>query len=99
MKIPIVAADEGAENDDTIDQMQDMEIMRKTPDSVISSTTVSSTTVLAERGNAETTSATVRDSSEESVVTTVPASSTIGSTTLPTDIINSDNETETSYFQ
>ena len=67
--------------------MQDMEIMRKTSNSVISSTTVSSTTVLSERGNAETTS-------DESVITTAPVSSTIGSTTLPTDINNSDNETE-----
>merc|ERR1712154_78669 len=71
-------------------------MMRETTGPLVSSNTDSSTTVLPERGNAETSPA-ITDSTlvtDDSVSTTVPVTSTIGSTTLPTDFINSDNKTE-----
>jgi len=92
MKIPIEASIPGAEDAHSIDQMQDMEIMRKTTDS-LSSTTVSSATVLPELGNVETTT-TIKDSTVENdniILTTVSVSS---STMLPEDMIKSDTETE-----
>ena len=98
MKTPIISAEPGSGDDHTINEMKEMEIMRKDNDS-FSSTTVSSTTVLAERGNAETTT-TMSDSmfaDDNNILTTVPASSTISSTTLQVEekeILTSKKETE-----
>jgi hypothetical protein len=78
--------------------MKQMEIMRKDNDS-FSSTTVSSTTVLAERGNAETTK-TMSDTmfaDDNNILTTVPGSSTIIRTTLQVEeneILTSEKEPE-----
>ena len=97
MKIPMISAEHGSGDDHTIDEMKEMEILRKDDDS-FSSTTVSSTTVLAERGNAETTT-TMSDSmfaDDNNILTTVPASSTISSTTLQVEekeILTSEKET------
>merc|ERR1712106_1210426 len=98
MKFPILSTKPGSGDDHTIDEMQDMEIMRKNND-LVSSTTVSSTTVLDERGNAETTT-TIKDSTlvnDDTILTTVPASSTISSVTLFVDrieILKSYSETD-----